>query len=103
MSDSEDAVVRVLGSDPWLRFDLWAGRAWEATEAAVKAARELDSSADSLSPLIITLFNSAQVAKDIAELVNPIDAVSQSRYNDPRAIPVGEIVTDIIIEGDGLD
>lgn len=79
MTESE-AVVRLLGNDPWMRFDVWASRAWEASERAIAISMEAGapiSSDDSFfDPRVGALFHAASIAKEFAEMVNPVLAVS---------------------------
>lgn len=71
-----EAVVQVLGMDPWMRFDLWAARAWDSTEGAIGLALgNGDGFGDSLDGRVMALFHSAQIAKEFAEMVNPLCAV----------------------------
>ena len=76
-----DPVVVLFGGDPWMRYDLWSTRAWEAAQGAVEMSAAIGAptgSDESLDPRIITLFHAAEVAKRFAEMVNPISAVSGS-------------------------
>lgn len=80
-----NAAVRVLGADPWMRFDLWATRAWESAEAAAALAAANGAPVnpdDDLDHRIVTLFHSAAVAKGFAEMVNPLIAVTDIGCDD---------------------
>ena len=77
-----DAVVRILGTDPWMRFDLWSSRAWDAAQGAVAVATANGptiNSDDDLDHRIITLFHAAAVAKEFADMVSPIQAASGAK------------------------
>lgn len=74
-----DPMMQLLGSDPWMRFDLWSARAWDASEKAINVAAESDSSVNMDSGLdtrIITLFQASELAKEFAAVVNPLFAMS---------------------------
>ena len=76
-STEPDTVVQLLGADPWLRFDLWAGRAWDAAEKAAAVATEIGSpisTNDDLDHRVVALFHSTGLAKDFAAMVNPLFA-----------------------------
>lgn len=75
-SDTE-AMAQVLGLDPWMRFDVWATRAWEAADAAVSFAisNGQDHPEEALDGRVFALFHAAQVAKEFAEMLNPLRAV----------------------------
>lgn len=78
MSESE-ATMLLLGGDPWIRFDLWAARSWETTTKAIEIAVGNGppmGSDDSTDNRVMALFHAAQVAKDFAEMVNPLTAVA---------------------------
>jgi hypothetical protein len=74
-----ELIAQLLGSDPWMRFDLWANRAWEATELAMSIAADRSSSMseDSIDSRILASFHAAQIAKDFAEMVNPLFAAAE--------------------------
>lgn len=77
LTESE-AVIRLLGSDPWMRWDVWANRAWDAAERAAVLAAESGPTInpdEGLDHRIITLFHAAELAKTFAEMINPIMAV----------------------------
>lgn len=75
--EEADVVGRLFGLDPWMRFDLWSNRAWEAAESAIKIAKENgDPLAESMDSRVITALNAAQLAKEFAEMVNPFAAAA---------------------------
>jgi hypothetical protein len=101
-----EAAVRLLGSDPWMRFDLWSSRAWDATEKAVQVAAANGppmSSDDGLDPRIVCLFHAAEVAKEFAELVNPLNAVTDEDYIGLAGLASPELSVSIIANPDDLD
>lgn len=69
-----DAVAYVLGKDPWMRFDLWANRAWESTSGALNIV--LNGDPDSVDGRAMALFHAAQIAKEFSLMVNPLSAVA---------------------------
>lgn len=83
MSESE-ATLLLLGGDPWIRFDQWAAKAWEAaTKAAeIAASNSQMSSDDTLDGRVMTLFHASQLAKEFAEMVNPLMAVAGLKPED---------------------
>lgn len=96
-------AVRILGADPWMRFDLWATRAWESAEAAAALAAANGAPVnpdDDLDHRIVTLFHSAAVAKGFAEMVNPLLAITDIGCDDgsstaKRMNTVPDMVADI--------
>lgn len=79
VTESDASAVRLLGADPWMRFDLWSSRAWDAAEKAATVAAEIGApmnSNDDLDPRVITLFHAVTTAKDFAAMTNPLFAVS---------------------------
>lgn len=77
-----EPVVQVLGSDPWMRFDVWAQRAWEAADSAIQISREGDPMSESMDSRVIASLNAAQLAKDFASMVNPLAAVLSSSRSE---------------------
>lgn len=74
--------LHVLGTDPWVRFDLWSSRAWDAAERAADLAMVNGppvNADDDLDHRIVALFHSAAVAKEFAEMTNPLIAVTDVR------------------------
>jgi hypothetical protein len=97
-----DAVVRILGTDPWMRFDLWSNRAWEAAQGAVAVATANGptiNTDDDLDHRIITLFHAASVAKEFADMVSPIQAASGTKgSSDTSKESLSDITLDMIID-----
>jgi hypothetical protein len=107
MSEAEIAV-NLLGSDPWMRFDLWATRAWEAAERANTLALEASapiSSEDAVfDPRVGALFHAAEVAKEFASMVNPLMAAIGGEFSDEEpSVGVHEIFTSTIPEDESTD
>lgn len=78
-----DSVAQLLGEDPWLRFDMWSARSWEMAERAVRSATEsgpMPSSDDGMDARIVSLFHAAQVAKEFAEMVNPLSIIPGAEF-----------------------
>lgn len=75
-----EIITRMLGSDPWMRYDMWAARAWEVTEKAnalaLSSPPPMNSDDAVFDPRIGALFHAAEVAKEFAQMVNPITAVT---------------------------
>lgn len=73
-----EAVMRLFGADPWMRFDLWATRAWEASQRAIDMAESNGPPMgdEGLDSRVMAMFHAAGVAKEFAEMVNPLIAVS---------------------------
>lgn len=81
LEDGDDSpVAQVLGSDPWMRFDIWSGRAWEATDRATSLAIENVNTYgnDAVDGRVMALFHAAQIAKEFSDMVNPLAAVAFS-------------------------
>ena len=84
-SPASDSTVesRVLGADPWVRFDLWSSRAWDAAERASDLAMVNGppvNADDDLDHRIVALFHATAVAKEFAEMTNPLIAVTDVRF-----------------------
>ncbi len=84
-----EPVEPLFGSDPWMRFDMWAGRAWEASQDAIVFAKELgDRPDDAVDDRVVAMFHAAGIASGFAKLVNPADSLSVSRegydYGSPE-------------------
>lgn len=73
-----ELVAQLLGSDPWMRFDLWAGRAWESATHAMNLAEDGVGSSDEVDGRVLAAFHAAQIAKDFAEMVNPLFAATEN-------------------------
>lgn len=76
--EEEATVAKLLGADPWMRFDMWSARAWEAIERGVDFAIANYSSLQSdhmLDPRVAAIFHSAGVAQEFATFVNPLQVV----------------------------
>jgi hypothetical protein len=75
--EGTEAVVQLLGADPWMRFDVWANRAWEAADSAVKVCiASGEPLNDDMDNRVMALFHAAQIAKEFSEMVNPLYAVA---------------------------
>lgn len=77
----EDSVMRLLGSDPWARWDIWAGRAWDAIERSIEVQDQIGSpmnADDGLDHRIISLFHASEVAANFADSVNPLIAAAHA-------------------------
>jgi hypothetical protein len=105
--EETDLVAQLLGSDPWMRFDLWATRAWEATERAMNTAGDGAGmlSENGLDHRVLAMFHAAQIAKEFAEMVNPLFAATQgsrpsSALSDIQAQAIMSMVLD---DDDGND
>lgn len=101
---SVDPVAELLGADPWLRFDLWASRSWEAAENAVEAARSSEGAGNEFSVVVSTLIHAAQVAKDFAGMVNPVLNVDELTYRAAARGAAADIAEfEMFTENDDLD
>lgn len=92
MSDDLDPTVipeeidPLLGEDPWLRFDLWAGRVWTSVETALSLAINDGGPMNSGAQ---AAFCAAQFAQEVAQMVNPLSpAASDARRS--MSAPSGE-------------
>ena len=97
-----ETALHILGADPWMRFDLWANRAWEAAGRAADLAMVNGAPVnpdDDLDHRVVTLFHSAAVAKEFAEMTNPLLAVSDVVSSaGPRAAQRADISLDMIMD-----
>lgn len=97
---SVDAVAKIFGPDPWMRYDLWAARAWDAAEKAVEFSMNHSDAAfeDSLDSRVATLFHAAAVAKGFADNLNPLlvfPSVASSRaYAESQ---IAEILANVVL------
>lgn len=83
-SSDQSEAMQILGADAWARFDVWSLRAWEAAQRAADIAADnvnITSSNDDLDHRIVALFHATSVAKEFAEMVNPVSAVSCLEHN----------------------
>ena len=100
---SEDEAVAeeinlLLGSDPWLRFDVWTSRLWGSVENAMNFAMASDGGP--MSPVVQASFCAAQFAQEVAEMVNPLSAsANDARRSDtaPLSVPL-EVIMDLIAD-----
>lgn len=94
--------LRVLGPDPWVRFDLWASRAWDAAERASDLAMVNGppvNADDDLDHRIVALFHSAAVAKGFAEMVNPFNVVADVRSGSGSdTTECSDLAADMIVD-----
>lgn len=103
---NSDPAVSILGSDPWMRFDLWSSRAWEAASEATRIAIESgppNGSEDVTDGRIMALFYSAQLAREISESVNPMSAVAvagQESESEAEVIVVTQEMLDNLLADD---
>lgn len=65
-----EVIDPILGSDPWMRFDLWTTRLWESVENAKRLSESGDPS--EMSAAVQASFGAAQFAHEIAKMVNPL-------------------------------
>jgi len=104
MSESEATMV-LLGGDPWMRFDLWASRSWDsavkATEIAISNGPSM-SSDDNVDGRAMALFHAAQLAREFAEMVNPLAAVSGLEPEDDEEVIVmtPEMISELLSDDD---
>ncbi len=78
-----NAAMQILGADAWARFDVWAGRAWDAAERAADLAMVSGPPAnadDDLDHRLVVLFHSTSVARDFAAMTNPLAVVSSMEH-----------------------
>lgn len=102
-TEPTELVAELLGSDPWLRFDLWSGRAWQATESAIDIATNgsMVISDDGLDQRVVALFHAAQIAKDFSEMVNPLFAATQdSRPAAPTSDAQARAIMGMLLDDD---
>lgn len=78
-----ELVAQLLGTDPWMRFDVWSSRAWEATETALRIASESGGAMgdDGMDSRILASFHAAQIAKEFSEMVNPLYAATCGEHS----------------------
>lgn len=103
-----EIVMRMLGNDPWMRYDLWASRAWEAAEKAsalaLSSAPPISSDDVVFDPRVAALFHSAEVAKEFAEMVNPLTAVGDGEFDyDMGQNEDREVVFSVMAEPEDTD
>lgn len=100
------AVMKLLGADPWMRFDLWANRAWEMAERAIEIAVGIGPSVsadDSLDHRVGALFHAAEVAKEFAEILNPLFAISGDASGGSDMSVQPEMMIDMTCPHEDLD
>ena len=79
-SSESPAVMQVLGADPWMRFDLWSNRAWEAAQGAITVVTNDPSiNEHALDDRAITFFHASDCAQNFAAMVNPLFALSGTK------------------------
>lgn len=95
-----ELVAQLLGTDPWMRFDVWSARAWDAAEKAVSIAEGVSAgSDDGMDGRVLAAFHASQIAKDFAEMVNPLfaatcDSRSSTLPSDAQARAIMSLVMD---------
>lgn len=96
-----ELVAQLLGSDPWMRFDVWANRSWEAAEQAMRLAADGQAiiTEDAMDGRVLAAFHAAQIAKEFAEMVNPLFAAAHSEHvslisSDSQARAIMSLVLD---------
>lgn len=106
---SEAAVLlRMLGTDPWMRYDLFAARAWDAAEKATQLALSTGPPISSddvvFDPRVAALFHAAEVAKELSEAVNPLTAISGAEFGeDLEASQEREVIFEMEVEPEDTD
>lgn len=97
-----NATLRLLGTDPWVRFDMWAGRAWEMAERASEfsIANGAPSYETGIDPRVAALFHTAEFAKEVAEMVNPLLAVANITDEEDEEFLSADILAALDIDGD---
>jgi hypothetical protein len=92
LSEAE-VVMRMLGTDPWMRFDLWANRAWEvaekANELALHSAPPISSDDAVFDPRVF------------AEMVNPLVAISGAGFGyDVEPVEEPSVIFTMVAEAE---
>ena len=103
--EEEGTASRVIGKDPWMRFDMWASRSWESADTALSLALTSDSLMDeTINGRIVALFHASQIAKEFAEMTNPLMAVSPDDLDGCSSSKRGkEAVVRVMLDGDDFD
>lgn len=105
LSDAE-VVIRILGADPWIRFDMWSARAWQSSQGAiaVTAANGPNINSDeNMDSRAVAMFHAANVAKEFADMVNPLTAICSSDVSSYfGAVTPSDLSLDMIVD-DGKD
>lgn len=78
MPEFEDATS-LLGVDPWMRFDMWCARSWEMAQKATETVVSLGPHTNDTDERVLALFHAAQLAKEFAEMLNPLAVVNKSQ------------------------
>lgn len=103
MSEAE-ATLYLMGPDPWLRFDTWTSKSWDVVKEAIQIAKENEIATDEVDHRLQALFHAASIAKDFAEMVNPLIAVSQcdvkKMKTDDETV---ETLIGLVIDSEDLD
>jgi hypothetical protein len=101
LSEAE-AVLRILGTDPWMRFDMWAARAWntaeQANQLALSTAPPISSDDAVFDPRVAALFHASELAKEFAEMLNPLTAVCGGvvNYETESSEDMGITITTVV-------
>lgn len=103
-----EVLMRMLGTDPWMRYDLWAARAWEAAEKAsalaLSSGPPMSSDDVVFDPRVAALFHSAEIAKEFSEMVNPLTAIAGSEFGDDMDVTEErEVVFSVEVEPEDTD
>lgn len=67
--DSDDEMQ--LDVDPWMRFDLWASRAWDVAQKATETAVSNGAHTGDTDERVLAFFHAAQIAYQFAQMVKP--------------------------------
>lgn len=98
-----DTAVWPLGSDPFMRFDVWAARAWEAAQEAVKVAAASDPAVNldaGIDTRIVTLFHASDLAKEFAAMTNPLFAAGPGGGEGGAAVGAVEADISMLLDDD---
>lgn len=97
-----ELLAQLLGSDPWARFDVWSGRAWEAAETAMRIAADGSMADDGMDGRVLASFHAAQICKEFSEMVNPLFAVAHAPHSTalPSDVEARDIIMSIMMDDD---
>lgn len=97
----QEVELPALDVDPWMRFDMWAGRSWEASDQAVKIALERTTPSDDVvDDRIIALFHAASVAKEFASMTNPFSIGGRGTGYDDDCGDTPHVIIGVLPDND---
>ena len=103
-----EVIMRMLGTDPWMRFYLWAARAWEAAEKAnelaLATAPPISSDDAMFDPRVAALFHASEIAKEFSQMTNPLTALGGAEFGyDVEPSEENDFAITMLVENEDTD